>query len=916
MTGTCQGNKHAFARVVVIAALLHLTTNLESNVALSQTPDYEGTICRLDENTVRYEVLTDPDVQNILLYAEPPGGGWYLDLIEPGRFRRNMNSPIGQEIRFHLLLQNPMQFSFPDHIMNVDDGCDSFQRDDVTPPPVRGFRHEFILEKGEARITFEANPGNYLIPETASVDLRYRVDGNEITTTRMATTDQRFFETVIPNIGTGTEVIYWFKQQVGEQPVDSTLFTRIAGQTPPPALEFPIQSRFAGRFRDRHPNEWRFDHYVANYAGGKTFEMVVTDHGDSLEMTVVADEYSGPERVDFKYYIQSNPGEMCDRPITAVNLMMAQNSAESHVFTSSIPDITPGQIIEFDFTHVGVPDGEGGVIQYYTEYFYYHTGTGKLGLAQSNPRASAAGDASIPLVSSPRFAFAQHANNLTIEELNRFLSGKERFETDHVDGLLKNFPTWFDCCSGPIGFGLRASSHARPEALGPMLNASSCIACHHLDGRGATPTGEEDTLTSLVMQLSMDETDAFGAPIPDPRYGRQFDTASAEGYQPEGRLQVDYEIIDGTFDDGTPYQLRRPSYRFEDTLHGVPMNARQSARIAPMLAGTGLLEALMASEILSHEDPDDADGDGVSGRANWVRDVFTDEITLGRFGWKASQPGLVQQTAIAYQRDMGITSEYLPSHDCGSESEDCPPNAPPELGTVEIELVAEYVAGLAPPPRLNHEDPMAIIGMQLFKNANCQACHIPSMRTRTDHETIAYRDQRVEAFTDLLLHDMGPGLADDFEVYQASGSEWRTPPLWGAGYVGHVLGVPDECTDPFSGEQNPNYLHDGRARTLMEAVLWHGGEASESRAIVLGMNADEREALLRYIAYPFDDPSLHDEDTKNCSGDLNNDGMINGGDLTVLLTAWGRTGPGDLDGNAIVDGADLTELLNRWGSCE
>lgn len=190
------------------------------------------------------------------------------------------------------------------------------------------------------------------------------------------------------------------------------------------------------------------------------------------------------------------------------------------------------------------------------------------------------------------------------------------------------------------------------------------------------------------------------------------------------------------------------------------------------------------------------------------------------------------------------------------------------------------------------------------------------MRTRTDHETIAYRDQRVEAFTDLLLHDMGPGLADDFEVYQASGSEWRTPPLWGAGYVGHVLGVPDECTDPFSGEQNPNYLHDGRARTLMEAVLWHGGEASESRAIVLGMNADEREALLRYIAYPFDDPSLHDEDTKNCSGDLNNDGMINGGDLTVLLTAWGRTGPGDLDGNAIVDGADLTELLNRWGSCE
>ena len=916
MNGTCQGNQRALARLVIVAAVFLLSDPIESNIAAGQTPDYEGSVCRVDSQTVRYEILTDPDVQNVLLYATPPGGGWYLTQIEPGLFRRDMNSPVGQEIRFNLLLQNPVQFSFPVHTMSVEEGCESFQRDDVMPPPIRGFRHEFTVESNSIRITFEANPGNYLIPETSSVDLRFRVDGGEIVRERMTTSDQRHFETRLTELESGSQVIYWFEQQVGEQPVESTLFTRIVGQEPPPSAEYPLQARFAGRFRDRHPNEWRFDHYVANYAGGKTFEMVVTDHGDSLEMTVVTDEDSGAERVDFKYYIQSAPGAMCDRPITAVNLMMERDQNQSHVFSSGISDITPGQIIEFDFTHVGVPDGEGGVIQYYTEYFYYHAGTGRLGLATSNPRASPAGDASIPLVTSPRFGFAQHANNLTIEELNHFLAGKERFETDHADGLLKNFPTWFDCCSGPIGFGLKPSPHALPDALGPSFNAPSCIACHHMDGRGATPTGEEDTLISLVMQLSTDETDAFGAPVPDPRYGRQFDTASTSGTQPEGRLLVEYEIIEGTFDDGTPYQLRKPGYRFEDTLHGAPTKARQSARIAPMLAGTGLLEAVMTSEILSREDPDDTNGDGISGRANWVHDLLTGDVALGRFGWKAGQPGLVQQTAVAYQRDMGLTSDYLPDHDCGEQTENCPPPSAPELSATSIELVAEYVSGLVPPPRLNHEDPMAIIGMQLFKNANCQACHAPSMRTRADHETIAFRNQRIEPFTDLLLHDMGQELADDFVEYGASGYEWRTAPLWGAQYVGHVLGTPEECTDPFSGGDEPNYLHDGRARSLMEAILWHGGEASASREVVLAMNSEERDALLRYVSYPFDDPSLHEPAPMECEGDLNGDGMVDGGDLSMLLTAWGGPGPGDLDGNALVNGADLTRLLDRWGPCE
>ncbi|MEC9233572.1 MAG: di-heme oxidoredictase family protein, partial [Planctomycetota bacterium] len=168
---------------------------------------------------------------------------------------------------------------------------------------------------------------------------------------------------------------------------------------------------------------------------------------------------------------------------------------------------------------------------------------------------------------------------------------------------------------------------------------------------------------------------------------------------------------------------------------------------------------------------------------------------------------------------------------------------------------------------------------------------------------------------DMLLHDMGPDLADGFREFEAAGSEWRTAPLWAAGEVGHVLGTPGECTDPYSGEGTPNYLHDGRARSLMEAILWHGGEAETSRKAVLAMNRQEREALLKYVAYPFDDPSLHDEPFASCPADLDGDGLVDGRDLAVLIDDWGQPGASDLDGSGIVDGRDLTLLLSGWGGC-
>ena len=911
--------------------LASICTLMASAIAGAQTPDYQGEVCLTGADQVRFTLETEAAAVNVLLYPDRPGGGWYMDRIAPGRFVRDLTIPdaaIGT-IRFNLLIQNPAQYAYPNHEVQLADGCVDFHRDDVMPPPPRGFDQEVVHEGETLRFSFEAFPGDGVIPPTSAVDLRYRIDDGELISIAMNSTDQTRYEAEVAGVTTGSAVQYWFAQQIGEQAVDSVLFHRTAGDDTETEIAFPLTARTAGRFRDRHPNEWRFDHYVENYAGGKIFEIVITDHGNSLDVKVVTDIDSGPERVDFKYYIQSNPGEMCDRPLTAINLVMEQDPSQTHVFRQRIPDITPGQIIEFDFTHIGVPNPNGGTFQYYTEYFYYHSGTGRFGTARSNPRANAAGDASIDIVSAPRFGFAQHANNLTAEELGRFMEGKVRFETDHRDGLIKNFPTTFDCCSGPIGYVLDPSPHARIDELGPKFNATSCIGCHMMDGRGATPTGEEVNLSSLVMQLSLGGNEDDGSPIPHPFYGRQFDTDARTGSQSEGRLTVEYELIQGEFEDGTPYELRKPTYVFHETAFGSPGSnlpdvdgssgyqgmVQSSPRIAPMLAGVGLLEAVDEASILALEDADDEDGDGISGRANWVHDLVTDEVALGRFGWKASQPGLLQQTAIAYQRDLGLTSAWTSNHDCGEQDPDCPDGISLELSAQDVSLVAEYVAGLTLPPRRNHEDPEAIIGMQLFKEANCQACHVPELRTRDDHEMLAYRDQVIQPFTDLLLHDMGPDLADGFDEFGANGREWRTPPLWGAGYVGHVLGTPEECTDPYSADLAPNYLHDGRARSLLEAILWHGGEAADARDAVIAMNQDERAALLKYVAYPFADPFLAPDESPICTGDIDRDGQVNGTDLVYLLGQWGGTGEYDLDGNGIVDGEDLTLLLAGWGAC-
>lgn len=258
--------------------------------------------------------------------------------------------------------------------------------------------------------------------------------------------------------------------------------------------------------------------------------------------------------------------------------------------------------------------------------------------------------------------------------------------------------------------------------------------------------------------------------------------------------------------DGTPYRLRSPVVKLL-TLEGSPIDpVLISLRIPQPVFGAGLLEAVPASRILAAADPDDADGDGISGRPNLVWDQEQQRLVLGRFGWKANTPNLRQQTAAAYANDMGVTNPLFPAAD-GSQ----------DIDEATLQATTVYVQTLAVPGRALWQDPQVQRGEKLFVQAQCAKCHRPELQTGI-HEIPALANQVIHPYTDLLLHDMGEGLADGRADFEATGREWRTPPLWGIGLSQTVL--------PSSG-----YLHDGRARSLEEAILWHGGEAERSREI-------------------------------------------------------------------------------------
>lgn len=386
------------------------------------------------------------------------------------------------------------------------------------------------------------------------------------------------------------------------------------------------------------------------------------------------------------------------------------------------------------------------------------------------------------------------------------------------------------------------------DGLGPLFNTNACQNCHIKDGRGHPPEPGDSNAVSMLVRLSIPDSAAYAEVIkrngvvPEPTYGGQLQDMSVPGVAPEGKVRVEYDPLTIRFRDGMTVELRQPTLRITQLGYG-PMHpyTHASARIAPPMIGLGLLEAIPEAAILANADPDDKNDNGISGRPNWVWDDAQQKVVMGRFGWKAGQPTLNQQNAHAFAGDMGLTTRLKTADDCTPAQTDCRnapngngPDGEPEVSDNILRLVEFYTRNLAVPARRNVDDPQVLAGKNLFFKAGCQQCHTPQFTTRADAAEPELANQVIRPYSDLLLHDMGEGLADNRTEFQASGREWRTPPLWGLG-----------LTETVSG--HTQLLHDGRARNVMEAILWHGGEAQAAQRQVLAFNADQRAALLAFL---------------------------------------------------------------------
>lgn len=373
------------------------------------------------------------------------------------------------------------------------------------------------------------------------------------------------------------------------------------------------------------------------------------------------------------------------------------------------------------------------------------------------------------------------------------------------------------------------------DGLGPLFNSTNCRSCHNSLGRGRPPFEGDELPVALVVQLGAPDVDGNWGP--DPVYGVNLNPFATPGVPPEGGVRITHRTITGRYADGIGWVLAEPAYELVNLAYGEPHpDMAMSPRLAQPVIGMGLLDAVPEEFILSRADPDDADGDGISGRANRVPGP-DGRIALGRFGWKANQVSLRAQTTAALASESGITSRDRPEQNCTASQSACragPHGGDPEIADADLEAIVLFQQTLAVPPRQNLDDPEVVRGAGLFREARCDRCHVPAMTTGEVPGLPQLSNQQIYPFSDLLLHDMGPALADGRPDGLASGSEWRTPPLWGLGRAEEVA-------------REAFYLHDGRARSLEEAILWHGGEAAYSRAAFIGMSAADRRSLLKFL---------------------------------------------------------------------
>jgi CxxC motif-containing protein (DUF1111 family) len=573
-----------------------------------------------------------------------------------------------------------------------------------------------------------------------------------------------------------------------------------------------LVTRIGDRVRDRHAREdGAYDHYLSFYWEERTVAIEIVDTvvagGDKLIVNI--ESLAPLNKPNFRCFFRgiNTVAEYHHNTVAKVIAPNRYSTTISHNSSERRP-LRVGDRMEFEFSPFLIAP-KNGRKNYYGTTLLYVVGEGivpwrgegeRLDSAPLPAAARLGGGTTLPSPYSnePTERFKQMAGNISPAGVQPFMLGRRLHHTDFGDGAHSEKPN-------PV-------YQEQSGKLGPPFVARSCIACHTNNGR-ALPPHIGEPMYQTVVKLEA-----------HPALGSALQPQSANE-KPEAEMAIaSYTEVAGTFADGTEYSLRKPVYRFQ----GSEPRA-YSARLTPQLVGLGLLEAIAEADIVALADPEDQNRDGISGRAQIVTDPETKQPRLGRFGYKAGQARLSHQIAGALNSDMGVTTAIFPIID-GREKAD----GPPEVSDTDLANLTRYIATLGVPARRNLDDPPVIRGESLFSELKCAACHVPAIETGAHHPWAELRGQPVRPYTDLLLHDLGEGLADTLGEHAATGAEWRTPPLWGIGLTAGVSG----------GEA---YLHDGRARTLEEAILWHGGEAESSAAAFKSLPAADRAALVAFL---------------------------------------------------------------------
>jgi CxxC motif-containing protein (DUF1111 family) len=419
----------------------------------------------------------------------------------------------------------------------------------------------------------------------------------------------------------------------------------------------------------------------------------------------------------------------------------------------------------------------------------------------------------VTIADASREAFSQPMSGLSETELAAFMRGRTLFRQ-----------AWVVSPAQDIAAG-----------LGPLYNRLSCIACHAKNGRGQPPESPSDRMQSMLVRLSIPGVGPHGGPNPHPAYGNQFNEEGVPGVPGEGRVNLRWDEKVELLADGTNVPLRQPRLMFSELAYGTLNGALTSPRIAQPVYGSGLLDAVSESTLFALVA--EAKPDGVKGRVNWVWNAATGGIALGRLGWKANMPDLRQQSAGAMIGDLGITSPLFPKQNCTPVQTACHQAAmgpQPELSANQLNDLIAYQAHLAVPARRDIDSAAVKAGENRFGELGCAVCHRPSLRTDAKATDPLLASREIHPYSDLLLHNMGPGLSDGRSDFLANGSEWRTAPLWGIGLASKIMGA-------------AFYLHDGRARNFTEAILWHGGEAQVARDRYARLNEAERRELKAFL---------------------------------------------------------------------